>query len=63
MASRFRPIYRELTVAENDLITKIKNKAEELEGLFHEIKPGRYPALATTALEEAVMWAVKGATE
>lgn len=60
--SRFRPTYRALTPAEKTLHDAIKAKAEELEYLFGKVPPGRYPALAMTALEESVMWAVKGLT-
>lgn len=60
--SRFRPVYRALTDEEKALHDEIKAKAEELEVLFAKVKPGRYGALAVTALEESVMWIVKGLT-
>lgn len=60
--SRFRPIYRALADDEKALHDAIKAKAEELEALFAKVKPGRYTSLALTALEEAVMWAIKGLT-
>lgn len=60
--SRFRPKYRALTDDEKALHDAIKAKAEELETLFDKVKPGRYRALGFTALEEAVMWTVKGLT-
>lgn len=60
--SRFRPRYRALTDAEKKLHDDIKAKAAELEQLFETVKPGRYRALGFTALEEAVMWAVKELT-
>jgi hypothetical protein len=61
--SRFRPRYRALTEQEKELHDQIKAKAEELGALFDRVKAGRYRALAMTALEEAVMWCVKGLTE
>jgi len=70
--TRFRPRYRQLTAAELALHDDIKDKAQELLGLMHRILPpfpekatadqGRAVALATTKLEESVMWAIKGLT-
>ena len=60
--SRFRPRYRALTDDEKALHDEIKAKAAELEMRFEQVKPGRYRSLAFTALEEAVMWAVKELT-
>ena len=60
--SRFRPRYRALTDDEKALHDQIKAKASELEGLFEQVKPGRYRSLGFTALEESVMWAVKELT-
>lgn len=60
--SRFRPRYRALSEDEKALHDAIKAKAQELEALFEQVKPGRYRALGFTALEEAVMWTVKELT-
>lgn len=60
--SRFRPQYRALSDDEKALHDAIKAKAMELEALMEQVKPGRYPALAMTSLEEAVMWIIKGLT-
>ena len=60
--TRFRPRYRALTDDEKALHDAIKQKATELEELFEMVKPGRYRSLGFTALEEAVMWAVKELT-
>ena len=60
--SRFRPRYRALTPGEKELHDEIKAKAVELEALFERIQPGRYRSLGLTALEEAVMWAIKELT-
>jgi hypothetical protein len=60
--NRFRPRYRALTDHEKALHDAIKDKAAELDRLFAEVNPGRYNALATTALEESVMWIVKELT-
>lgn len=60
--SRFRPRYRALTDAEKALHDAIKSKADELESLFKQVKPGRYNALAITALEQSIMWVVKELT-
>lgn len=60
--SRFRPKYRALTDDEKALHDSLKAKAVELEALFDQVKPGRYRALAFTALEESVMWVVKELT-
>jgi hypothetical protein len=60
--SRFRPRYRALTDAEKALHDQLKAKAEELEALYAQVKPGRYNALALTALEQSVMWIVKELT-
>ena len=60
--SRFRPTYRALTDDEKALHDALKSKAAELEELFAKVKPGRYNALAVTALEQAIMWIVKELT-
>lgn len=60
--SRFRPRYRALTDAEKQLHDALKTKAAELETLFGQVKPGRYNALAITALEQSLMWIVKELT-
>lgn len=74
--TRFRPRYRNLTADEKELHDSIKKAAELLEALYEKIpfvsttsgdptRPvpaGRYKALALTALEESVMWAVKELT-
>ncbi len=66
--SRFRKEYRPLSDQEKVLVDQIKDKAEELAQLLdragdrHETGRSRYLSLARTALEEAVMWAVKDVT-
>lgn len=60
--SRFRPLYRQLTTDEKQLHDDLKSKAVELEALFAKVKPGRYNALAITALEQSIMWIVKELT-
>jgi hypothetical protein len=60
--SRFRPKYRALTDEEKDLHDALKAKAVELEELYAQVKPGRYNALAITALEQSLMWIVKELT-
>jgi hypothetical protein len=60
--SRFRPTYRALTDDEKALHDSIKLKAAELEELYAKVKPGRYNALAITALEQSIMWVVKELT-
>lgn len=60
--SRFRPRYRTLSPEELAAHDAIKAEAERLEALFMRIAPGRYRALAVTALEESIMWAVKELT-
>lgn len=69
--SRFES--RPMSPEQLQLCADIRAKSEELADLFKRIKvlpvpvvdtlpaeaPGRYVALATTALEESCMWAVK----
>ena len=63
MSNTFRPVYRELTANEIVAIEDIKDAAAELETRIEIAIPnGRHRALAMAKLEEAVMWAVKGAT-
>jgi hypothetical protein len=57
-----RPRYRALTDDEKVLHDALKDKAAELELLFGKVKPGRYNALAVTALEQSIMWIVKELT-
>jgi hypothetical protein len=71
--SRFRPRFRKLTDEELALHDAIKGGAHALEQMFTQVDLGssnpetvsekmRYRALAMTALEQAVMWAVKALT-
>jgi hypothetical protein len=60
--SRFRRRYRALSEDELKLHDAIKTAAEALERLYGQIPHGRYQALALTALEESVFWAVKAVT-
>jgi hypothetical protein len=60
--SRFRPRYRALTDGEKALHDALKDKAQELEALFNQVKDGRYKALAFTSLEQSIMWIVKELT-
>lgn len=63
----FRPEYRELSEEEKKRVDDIKTKAQDLLETMdfpreQQHPAGRHIALAKTALEEAVMWAVKGIT-
>jgi hypothetical protein len=60
--SRFRPRYRALTDDEKVLHDQIKELAALMEMRFSEVKPGRYNALAITALEQSIMWIIKELT-
>jgi len=63
--SRFRPRYRALSEEEKAVHDEIKSTAEELLAAFdkaHKPTNSWYYTLAVTALEEAVMWMVKGLT-
>lgn len=60
--TRFRPRYRALTDNEKALHDALKAKADELDALYAKVKPGRYNALAVTALEQSIMWIVKELT-
>jgi len=61
----FRTTYRELSFDEKLRLEELKDKAELLLQIIHDSSTddnGRHMALAKTALEESVMWAVKGIT-
>jgi hypothetical protein len=62
----FRPVYRELSEKEQEVISEFKDDAYKLyckiEG-FSDPNNGRAMALAKTKLEESIMWAVKGLTK
>jgi hypothetical protein len=69
----FRPVYRERSIHERELVEQIKDQALALSLLFDrtglQISPrplsyeqARYLSLARTALEESVMWATKAVT-
>lgn len=62
MSNPLRPVPRELSKEERDLVCSIQDKADEMKQLFDLVKAGRYRSLAMTSLEEAVMWIVKEAT-
>jgi hypothetical protein len=63
----FHSAYRELNEDEKAHINSIKNFAQELYNLYPQTEDGRGKSreisLAMTALEESVMWAVKGLTK
>ena len=58
----FRPAYRPLSEGERQNIEELKDLAGKLHGVIDACATGREGAIAKTKLEEAVMWAVKGAT-
>jgi hypothetical protein len=60
--SRFRPRYRALTEDEKKLHDELKAQADVLDRMFQQVKSGRYNSLATTSLEQAIMWIVKELT-
>lgn len=60
MKNPFRPEYRELKRTEKEQIDVVKDRAMALLQTFPV--GTRESAIATTKLEEAVMWAVKGMT-
>jgi hypothetical protein len=72
--SRFRQRYRRLTDEEIELHDTIKRKAVELEKLIYQAGDNphgetsavwerhRYRSLAMTALEQSIMWSIKGLT-
>ena len=65
--SMFRKEYRQLTDAEKDFVQAFKDKAEELNTLYENARKElpidpRQLAIATTNLEQSVMWAVKSVT-
>lgn len=57
-----RPVYRDLTAQEQGHVTFIKDTGAALWDRFNSLGPSRELSLAKTALEEAVMWAVKHVT-
>lgn len=67
MTNVFRPAYRELSDEEKAKINDIKDKAQELLGLYPVSADGRAAdretSLAITKLEESVMWVVKSLTK
>lgn len=60
--TRFRPRYRALSPEEKGVHDDVKAAFEAVERQVERIKPGRYRALAITALEESCMWAIKELT-
>lgn len=58
----FRTTYRELSDAEKATMNDIKVVADSLFSAMSSVPDSRYKSLAVTALEQAVMWAVKGIT-
>lgn len=65
----FRTKYEKLTGEQQNTMTSIKNRATSLMQEFAKAVPrgdrsyrSRYMNLARTALEMAIMWAVKGVT-
>lgn len=66
MEDVFRKVYTPITDEQKDQVQKIKETAEKLLATFpvsdDRSEKSRCAALAKTKLEEAVMWAVKGAT-
>lgn len=64
MADTFRRQYKPMTEERQLALEAVKIVAEAYEGALKKyVHPGRYFALANTALEESVMWATKAITE
>lgn len=59
----FRMEHRKLRTGEAETLLDIKKKAAELAELMTDAHDGRYLSLALTALEQSVMWSIKGITE
>ena len=59
----FRSEPRTLKTEEIELITDIKNKAQQLYNRIDMAPDSREKALAKTKLEESIMWVVKGITQ
>lgn len=62
LSNTFRTVYKQLSEEETNLLNHIKSTAEVFETWLNLAEPNRYNSLAKTALEESVMWAVKGIT-
>jgi hypothetical protein len=63
MSDETRKVYRELTDAEKAAVRAIKEAGDSLIAAINEgCGDGRMAALGRTNAEQAVMWAVKGAT-
>ncbi|MEO1151390.1 MAG: hypothetical protein AAFW83_10435 [Pseudomonadota bacterium] len=62
MSDPLRKEHRELTEKEKNDISFIKQLAEDLLNAIEETGSGREQSIAKTNIEQAVMWAVKGAT-
>ena len=60
--TRFRPRYRALSDEEKQIHDDLKASFEAVEVQIMRCHPGRYRALALTALEESCMWVVKELT-
>lgn len=58
MSDTFRKVYKPLNERNAQLVTAIKQKAEELEALMLLVK-SREMSLALTNLEQSTMWATK----
>lgn len=60
----FRREYREMSREDSEMITRLKEKAEELETMLRssQMKGGREAAIAITSLETCIMWAIKSVT-
>lgn len=60
MTDRFRGTYRSLSPEETQDIEQLKVLAAQMAEVLRKHGPCRESSLATTKLEEAVMWGVKG---
>lgn len=61
--SRFRPRYRALSDDEKLTHDELKDAYVVVERMINNLPPGRYRALAMTALEESCMWSIKQLTD
>jgi len=55
--------HRELTPQEQELLDQLHNEAEDLQDIIDILPPSRERDVATTRLEEAVMWAKRALLE
>jgi len=56
---KFKTLYENLSDYQMELITELRQKANELSEVMNRVKPSREASLGATNIEQGMMWIIK----